>query len=130
MRIGTSASLISTGVFFRKAELAPEPSVPSPQGMPPEPPVMGSIEATTRRPVRLSMALTFMIGPPLAGLAGNRSGAAWTKAPKIIACRRCTDRVRSPTAAGKSGLTILPEGRMQRQIRAMPAFRNSRVSRE
>ena len=69
--IGTSASLISTGVFFRKDPFAPDPSAPSSMGLPPAPPAIGPMDAITRRPVLLSTLFTFMIGPPLQGEAGS-----------------------------------------------------------
>src|SRR5882762_6960463 len=99
--MGTSVSLISTGVFLRKLELAPEPSAPSPPDQPPAPPVIGSIEAMIVRPLRLSVVLTFMMAPPPAGPAGKRSG----------------------TAAGNFGLRMVPSGTMQRAGRVMPPFR-------
>ena len=72
--IGTSVSLISTGVFLRKLELAPEPSAPSPPDQPPAPPVIGSIEAMMVRPLRLSVVLTFMMALLPAGPAGKQVG--------------------------------------------------------
>ena len=88
------------------------------------------MDATTRLPLRLSTLFTFMIGPPLQGEAGSLSGAAWTNAPKVISCSRIEDRVRIPTAAGNSGLTMVPLGRMQRQTRVTPEFKKiGRVQR-
>ena len=76
-----------------------------------------------RRPVRVSVVLTFMIGPPDPGDPARRSGAAGAKAPRMSPWRRLHDRVRIPTAAGNSGFTIVPEGRMQRQTRPTPELR-------
>ncbi len=122
MRIGTSTSLISTGVFLRNELLAPDPSVPSPSAEPPAPPTTGSIEAISSRPVRLSVVFTFMIAPPPEGPAGRRSGRAFWKAPMMTPCSRVQVMLRMPTAAGNLGLRIVPSGTMQRAGRVMPPF--------
>src|SRR3954470_7364087 len=99
MRMGTSASLISTGVFLRKDMLAPEPSAPSANGPPPAPPPTGPIEAITGRPVRVEV-LTFIRLRPLEGDAGRRPAAARAKAPMTVVCTTLQVRLRMPTAAG------------------------------
>ena len=120
MRIGTSISLISTGVFLRKLLLAPDPSLPSPSAEPPAPPTIGSIEAMIWRPVRLSIVFTFMMAPLPAGPAGSLSGIAAWNAPMITPCSRPQVIERMPTAAGNLGLRIVPSGTMQRAGRVMP----------
>ena len=118
-----SASLISTGVFLRKPWLAPEPSWPSSSARPPAPPVIGLMAAMMRRPVRSSVVLTFMIGPPDPGAPASRSGAAGAKAPRMSPWSRLHERVRIPTAAGNAGFTMVPDGRMQRHTRPTPVLR-------
>src|SRR5471032_564618 len=54
IRIGTSASLISTGVLRRNATFAPDASEPSPEIMPPAPPPTGPMEAIDRKSTRLN----------------------------------------------------------------------------
>src|SRR3546814_15832467 len=76
--MGTSASLISTGVFFRKALFAPQPSTPSYSGPPPPPPPQGPIEDSTWRPSRVAVLTLSRVEPP-AGQAGRRSGRARLK---------------------------------------------------
>ena len=97
--------------------------MPSRLALPPEPPVIGFIAAMIRRPDLMSVVFTFIIGPPLAGAPIKRSGTACANAPKVRPCSRLQDRVLIPTAAGKTGFTIVPDGRMHRQARAMPEFK-------
>ena len=52
---------------------------------------------------------------------------ARAKAPRITPCRRCADSVRMPTAAGNSGLIIVPSGSVEDRMRAMPELRNREV---
>src|SRR3546814_14843551 len=100
--MGTSASLISTGVFFRKALFAPQPSTPSYSGPPPPPPPQGPIEDSTWRPSRVAVLTLSRVEPP-AGQAGRRSGRARLNTPKVQAWMTAAIRLRMPTAAGEIG---------------------------
>ncbi len=74
MTIGTSASMLSTGVFRRKPDVESAPPRPSMSGRPPPPPSIGSTTWTCRWPVRRSSteATTGEIAP--AGAAGHAPG--------------------------------------------------------
>ena len=74
---------VKKGEIFKNPELAPDPSVPSASFVPPEPPVIGLTAAIILLPVRVSVVLTFRIGPPLAGDPIRRSGTAFAKAPNV-----------------------------------------------
>ena len=73
-----------------------------------------------RRPVRLSVVITFMIELDPAGAAGIRSGTACAKAPNTRLRSRPQVRLRMPTAAGNCGLTTVPSGRMHVNGRVRP----------
>src|ERR1700730_3824879 len=121
MRTGTSAWLISTGVFLRYDILAPQPSAPSAWGPPPAPPPTGPIDAMTERPPRV-VVLTFIRLIPLPGEAGMRSGKARQKAPITAVWARLLIRLRIPTAAGMTAFITEPSGRMARAGRTKPAL--------
>ena len=90
MTIGTSASMLSTGVFRRKPDVESAPPSPSMVGRPPPPPSMGSTTWTWRCPVRRSRteATTGEIAP--AGAAGTCPGSAWARAPRTASNTRST----------------------------------------
>ena len=56
--------------------------------------------------------LTMLIPP--AGEAGRRSGTTCENTPMVAYCTTLQVRLQMPTAAGASGLTTEPSGRMQR----------------
>src|SRR5687768_11847421 len=112
MVIGTSASLISTGVFLRNEKLAPHPSEPSAKGPPPAPPPTGPIDAMIELPV-LVLVFTFMM-LTLLGEAGRRSGMARQKAPITASCAMWHSRLRMPTAAGLTAFMTVPSGMIAR----------------
>ena len=76
--------------------------------------------AITRFPVLFSVVITLTIELEPAGAAGIRSGMARPKAPKIRLRNRPQVRLRMPTAAGYSGFTTVPFGRMHLKGRVRP----------
>ena len=106
--IGTSASMLSIGVFRRKPCVGSQPWTPSIDGPAPPPPIIGSTTVTCRRPVAgfISEHTTGEIAP--AEAAGTLSGAACTRQPSTASERRSAVPKRTPHAPGNSGLTTVP----------------------
>ncbi len=119
MTIGTSASMLSTGVFRRKPDVESAPPRPSIPGRPPPPPSIGSTTWTCRWPVSRSWtdATIGEIAP--AGAAGTRPGSAWARAPSTASNTRRTVPYRTPIGAGNWALTTLPGGAVTRTGRRM-----------
>ena len=92
---------------------------------PPAPPPTGPIEAMTARPSG-DIVFTLMIASPPAGAAAMRSGTARENAPNTACMMTLQVRLRIPTAAGGSGLTTLPSGRMQRHTSRTPELSKMR----
>ena len=73
----------------------------------------------TGRPSRVEVR-TFRIERPLPGEAGIRSGTIRAKAPITAVWARFDSRLRIPTAAGLTGFTTDPSGRIARTGRTRP----------
>ena len=108
MRTGDSASSTSTGAFARLAAKQAQPSMPSLPGRPPQVPVTEShtmkvLPSGLRPPMR-------QLDTPPSPVAGMRSGAACASAPIAASITRKPVTPRDDTAAGSTGLVMVPSG--------------------